>query len=69
MSMYPCFSRGTLLSLTTLLAVGLTSATQSPLLGREAARLDGFTQSDGSNFFALQLKPLVPAGKAVREKS
>ena len=67
MSMYPCFLRGTLASLTTLLAVALTTATQNPLLGREAARLDGFTQPDGTNDFALELKPSVPAADGPRE--
>ena len=67
MSKHPCFLRGTMLSLSTLLAVAVVACTQSQLLGREAARLNGFTQPDGTNFFALELKPLVPAAAGPRE--
>src|SRR5271156_3404648 len=67
MSMHPSFLRGTLMSLSTLLAVALTTATQSQLLGREAARLEGVTQPDGTNFFALELKPSAPAANGPRE--
>ena len=67
MSKHPCFFRGTVASLTALLAVALTAATASQLLGREAARLDGFTQPDGTNAFALELKPSVPAAAGPRE--
>ena len=67
MSKYLCFLRGTMLSLSSLVAVALAMSTQSQVLGREAARLDGFTQSDGTNFFALELKPSVPATAGPRE--
>ncbi len=67
MSKHPCFLRGTLMSLSTLLAVALSAATQNQALGREAARLDGFTQPDGTNFFALELKPSVSADNGPRE--
>ena len=67
MSKHQCFLRGTTLSRYPLLAVALAMCIQSPLLGREAARLDGFTQPDGTNFFALELKPSVPAAAGPRE--
>src|SRR5579871_4513323 len=72
MSKFLCFLRGTSLpraslSLSSLLAVALAMTTQSPLLGREAARLNTFTQPDGTNFFALELKPSVPAAAGPRE--
>ncbi len=41
--------------------------TESELLGSEAAQLDGFTQTDGTNVFALELKPSVPAANGPRE--
>ena len=37
------------------------------MLGGEAARLDGFTQADGGNVFALTLKPSVPAASGPRD--
>ena len=67
MSKHPCFLRGTMLSRCSLLAVALAMCIQSQLLGSEAARLDGFTQPDGTNFFALELKPSVLAAAGPRE--
>ena len=48
----------------TVLGVALTMTAQTPVLGREAAQLDGFTQADGSNVFALTLKPSASAPAA-----
>ena len=63
MSKYPFFLRWMSLPLATVLGVALTMTAQTQVLGREAARLDGFTQADGSNVFALTLKPSVPGGQ------
>ena len=57
MSKYPFFLRSMSLPLATVLGVALTMTAQTQVLGREAARLDGFTQADGGNVFALTLKP------------
>jgi len=57
MSKYPVFLRCMSLPLATVLGVALTMTAQNQALGREAAQLDGFTQADGSNLFALHLKP------------
>ena len=67
MSKYPFFLRWTSLSLTTVLAVAMTATTHTRVLGSEAARLDGFSQADGTNVFALDLKPSAPAVTAPRE--
>ena len=50
MSKHPFFLRWTSLSLTTVLGVALATTAQTQVLGREAARLDGFTQADGTTF-------------------
>ncbi len=63
MSKYPYFLRPMALPSAILLGVALTMTAQTPVLGRETARLDGFTQADrpakgdGVNVFALTLKP------------
>ncbi len=57
MSKHPLFLHWMSLPLATLLGVALTTTVQTRALGGEAARLDGFTQADGSNVFALTLKP------------
>ncbi len=57
MSKYPFFLRSISLPLATVLGMALTMTARTQLLGRETARLDGFTQADGSNVFALTLKP------------
>ncbi len=62
MSKYPFFLRSMALPLTTVLGVALTMTAQTRVLGGEAAQLDGFTQADGGNVFALTLKP--PAATA-----
>ena len=59
MSKHPFFLRWMSLPLATVLGVALTMTAQTPVLGREAAQLDGFTQADGGNVFALTLKPSV----------
>ena len=61
MSKHPFFLRWMSLPLATVLGVALTMTAQTQVLGGEAARLDGFTQADGGNVFALTLKPSVPA--------
>ena len=53
MSKHPFFLRWMSLPLATVLGVALTMTAQTQVLGSEAARLDGFTQADGSNVFAL----------------
>jgi len=55
MSNHPVFLRWMSLPLATVLGVALTMTAQNQALGREAAQLDGFTQTDGSNLFALHL--------------
>ncbi len=60
MSKYPFFLRRMALPLAALLGVALTTTPQTALLGGEPARLDGFTQADGSSVFALTLKPSAP---------
>jgi hypothetical protein len=68
MSKYPYFLRGTVLPLATVLGMALAMTANTPLLGREAARLDAFTQADGSSVFALSLKPSpTPAAKGPRD--
>ena len=46
MSKYPYFLRPMALPSAILLGVALTMTAQTPVLGRETARLDGFTQAD-----------------------
>ena len=60
MSTYPFFLRRMALPLAILLGVTLTTTAHTALLGSEPARLDGFTQADGSSVFALTLKPSAP---------
>ena len=67
MSKYLFFLRWMSLPLATVLGVALTMTAQTQVLGREAAQLDGFTQADGSNVFALHLKPSAPAPTGPRE--
>ena len=67
MSKYPFFLRCTWLPLATVLVVALSTTLQTQLLGGETARLDGFTQADGSNLFALHLKPSVPPSTGPRD--
>ncbi len=52
MSKYPFFLRSILLPLTSVLGMALTMTAQTAVLGREAARLDGYTQADGGNVYA-----------------
>ncbi len=59
MSKHPFFLRCMSLPLATVLGVALTMTAQTPALGLEAGPLDGFTQADGGNVFALTLKPSV----------
>ncbi len=66
MSKRPFFLRWMSLPLATVLGVALTTTAQTPVLGREAAQLDGFTQTDGpkgdgGSVFALTLKPSAAA--------
>ena len=62
------FLRWMSLPLATVLGLALAMATQTPLLGVEAARLAGYAQPDGSsNAFALTLKPSVPAAAGPRD--
>src|SRR5271157_5470877 len=67
MSKHRFFLRWLSLSLATVLGVALPITAQSQLLGGEAARLDGFTQPDGGNIFALTLKPSVPTTNGPRD--
>ncbi|MEI8376552.1 MAG: VWA domain-containing protein, partial [Planctomycetota bacterium] len=67
MSNHPFFLRWMSLPLATVLGVALTMTAPTRLLGRETARLDGFTQADGSNVFALTLKPSVSAASGPRD--
>ncbi|MGA2257937.1 MAG: VWA domain-containing protein, partial [Thermoguttaceae bacterium] len=62
MSKNPFFLRWMSLPLATVLGVALTLPAQTQVLGGEAARLDGFTQADGGNVFALTLKPSPTGG-------
>ena len=63
MSKYPFFLRRMSLQFATVLGVALTMTAPIQVLGREAGhplpwvRVDGFTQADGGNVFALTLKP------------
>ena len=63
-SKHPLFLRSRSLPLVTLLGVALTMTAPSHVLGHEPAHLDGFTQADGGNVFALTLKasPTAQAG-------
>ena len=63
MSKHPFFVHWMSLPLATVLGVALTMTAQTQVLGGEAARLDGFTQADGGNVFALTLKPNVRRGQ------
>ena len=65
MSKFPFFLRYA--PLTAVLAAALAVAASSQVLGSEAAQLDGFTQPDGTNVFALGLKPSGPAVNGPRE--
>ena len=68
MSKHPFFLRWMSLPLATVLGVALTMTAQTQVLGGEAARLDGFTQADGGNVFALTLKPSAsPAANGPRD--
>ena len=66
MSKYPSFLRWTLPA-ATVFGMALTMTAQTPVLGGEAARLDGFTQADGSNVFALTIKPSIAAATGPRD--
>ncbi len=63
MSKYPFSLRWLSLPLTTVLGVALTMTAQTQVLGSEAGhsvpwvRLDGFSEADGDNVFALTLNP------------
>ena len=58
MSKHPFFLRWMSLPLATVLGVALTMTAQTQVLkAAGTARLDGFTQADGDNVFALTLKP------------
>ena len=59
MSKYPFFLRSIWLPLATVLGMALAMTAQPPLLGRELARLDGFSQAGEGSVFALTLKPPV----------
>ncbi len=67
MSINPFFLRWMALPLATMLGVALTATPETKLLGSEAARLDGFTQADGGNVFALTLKPSAAAARGPRD--
>ncbi len=67
MSSHPCFLRWMSLPLATVLGVAWAMTVGSEVLGGEAARLDGFTQSDGNSVFALHLRPSVPAANGPRD--
>ena len=67
MSMNPFFLRWMALPLATVLGVALIATPETKLLGSEAARLDGFSQADGGNVFALTLKPSVAAARGPRD--
>ena len=63
MSKQPFFVRSLSSLLATVLVVASAITAQTQVLGRETGRpvpwvrLDGFTQADGANVFALTLKP------------
>ncbi len=72
MSKHPFFLRWMSLPLATVLGVALTMTAQTQVLGMRWGpapwvRLDGFTQADGGNVFALTLKPSVPAATGPRD--
>ena len=73
MSNHLFFLRWLSLPLATVLGVALTMTAQTQVLGNEVGRpapwvrLDGFTQADGGDVFALTLKPSVPAATGPRD--
>jgi hypothetical protein len=67
MSSNPYFLRWISLPLAIALGVALTMPWHTEALGREAARLDGFTQADGSSVFALTLEPSISADTGPRD--
>jgi hypothetical protein len=70
MSKHPFFLRWIgcrALPLATAMGMALTMIPGTQSLGNEAAHIDGFTQPDGSNAFALSLKASAPAANGPRD--
>ena len=67
MPKHPLFLRYLSLPLATVLGMALTMTVQTQLQGSEAARLDGFTQANGGNVFALTLRSPVATASGPRD--